>query len=199
VAETDWDTKRELILRCAAEVFTTVGYDAGTTRQIAELAGLSQSSIYHYVGSKNEMLGEIAREVDRIFTAGFDEAMSQGGTAAERLSAALGNFVRDLVGNLNTWAVYWAEQSSIDPVIATEVMAHKRRWVRRYRDLVRECQRDEVLPPSASTVVLTEAILGAVAGIYRWYRPASGPSADEVTDSILALFGLDAVRPAHRA
>jgi AcrR family transcriptional regulator len=195
VVDTDWDTKRQLILRCAAEIFTTVGYDRGTTRQIAELAGLSQSSIYHYVGSKKEMLSEIAREVDRIFTAGFDEAVARGGTAAERLAAALANFVRDLIGNVNTWAVYWEEQTSIDPVVATEVLAHKRRWVRRYRDLVKECQRDEVLPMSASSAVLTEAILGSVAGMYRWYRPGSGPSAQEVTDSILALFGLAAALP----
>ena len=190
VVETDWDTKRDLILRCAAEVFTTVGYDRGTTRQIAERAGLSQSSIYHYVGSKKEMLGEIAREVDRVFTAGFDEAVQGGGAAGERLSAALGNFVRDIIANLNSWAVYWEEQSSIDPEILAEVMDHKRNWVRRYRELVRECQRDGILPSEASTTVLTEAILGAVAGIYRWYRPGSSPGPPEVTETFLALFGL---------
>jgi TetR/AcrR family transcriptional regulator, cholesterol catabolism regulator len=198
VVETEWDTKRDLILRCAAEVFTTVGYQRGTTRQIAELAGLSQSSIYHYVGSKKEMLGEIAREVDRIFTAGFDEAVQGGGTAAERLSAALRNFVRDLIANLNSWAVYWEEQSSIAPEILAEVVDHKRSWVRRYRDLVRECQHDGMLPGAASTTVLTEAILGAVAGIYRWYRPGSSPGTQEVAESVLALFGLSTALPARR-
>jgi TetR/AcrR family transcriptional regulator, cholesterol catabolism regulator len=198
VVDTEWDTKRHLILRCAAEVFTTVGYERGTTRQIAERAGLSQSSIYHYVGSKKEMLGEIAREVDRTFTAGFDEAVLGGGTAAERLSAALRNFVRDIIANLNSWAVYWEEQSSIDPEILAEVVDHKRMWVRRYRDLVRECQGDGILPSAASTMVLTEAILGAVAGIYRWYRPGSSPGTPEVTESVLALFGLSTALPVKR-
>ena len=43
----------------AAELFTTRGYAATTTRAVAERAGMRQASMYHYVSGKEELLAEL--------------------------------------------------------------------------------------------------------------------------------------------
>ncbi|WP_200302750.1 TetR/AcrR family transcriptional regulator [Streptomyces adelaidensis] len=50
---------RDELLAAAAELFTTRGYAATTTRAVAELAGMRQASMYHYVSGKEELLAEL--------------------------------------------------------------------------------------------------------------------------------------------
>ncbi|MBT2399042.1 TetR/AcrR family transcriptional regulator [Streptomyces sp. ISL-100] len=49
-------TPREELLKAAAELFTTRGYAATTTRSIAEHAGMRQATMYHHVTGKEELL-----------------------------------------------------------------------------------------------------------------------------------------------
>lgn len=52
-------TPRAELLEAAAELFTTRGYAATTTRAVAERAGMRQASMYHYVSGKEELLAEL--------------------------------------------------------------------------------------------------------------------------------------------
>ncbi|MEU7123281.1 TetR/AcrR family transcriptional regulator [Streptomyces zaomyceticus] len=50
---------RDELLAVAAELFTTRGYTATSTRSIAERAGLRQASLYHYFDGKEAILAEL--------------------------------------------------------------------------------------------------------------------------------------------
>ncbi|WP_141204078.1 TetR/AcrR family transcriptional regulator [Streptomyces griseorubiginosus] len=50
---------RAELLVAAAELFTTLGYAATSTRAVAERAGMRQASMYHYVSGKEELLAEL--------------------------------------------------------------------------------------------------------------------------------------------
>ncbi|MFJ6389741.1 TetR/AcrR family transcriptional regulator [Streptomyces sp. NPDC091972] len=50
---------RDELLVAAAELFTTLGYAATSTRAVAERAGMRQASMYHYVSGKEELLAEL--------------------------------------------------------------------------------------------------------------------------------------------
>ncbi|MFD7441192.1 TetR/AcrR family transcriptional regulator [Streptomyces sp. NPDC059909] len=50
---------REELLEAAAELFTTRGYAATTTRAVAERAGMRQATMYHYFGGKEDLLAEL--------------------------------------------------------------------------------------------------------------------------------------------
>ncbi|MFK3728769.1 TetR/AcrR family transcriptional regulator [Streptomyces sp. NPDC088090] len=50
---------RDEVLAAAAELFTTRGYTATSTRAVAERAGLRQASLYHYFDGKEAILAEL--------------------------------------------------------------------------------------------------------------------------------------------
>jgi AcrR family transcriptional regulator len=50
------DTARDEVLDAAGELFTTRGYAATSTRQIAEAVGIRQASLYHYFRTKDDIL-----------------------------------------------------------------------------------------------------------------------------------------------
>lgn len=58
-------TAREEILEAAAELFTTDGFAATTTRRIAESVGVQQASLYYYFKTKDDILDALlAQTID---------------------------------------------------------------------------------------------------------------------------------------
>lgn len=52
-------TARDEVLDAAAELFTTSGVAATSTRQIAEAVGIRQASLYHHFRTKNDILATL--------------------------------------------------------------------------------------------------------------------------------------------
>ncbi len=53
---------RELILECALELFSHRGYDAVGVQEIAEKAGITKPTLYHYFGNKRGLLESVLKE-----------------------------------------------------------------------------------------------------------------------------------------
>ncbi|MFD3584425.1 TetR/AcrR family transcriptional regulator [Streptomyces sp. NPDC058683] len=82
------DPRAELLV-AAAELFTTRGYAATTTRAVAERAGMRQASMYHYVSGKEELLAEL---LESTVTPSLDcarELLADDATPAEERLRAL--------------------------------------------------------------------------------------------------------------
>lgn len=76
---------REEILDAAAELFTTVGYAATSTRRIAESVGIRQASLYHHFAAKDDILEALlAGTVDSSLQLAA-ELLAEGGPSAPRL------------------------------------------------------------------------------------------------------------------
>jgi TetR/AcrR family transcriptional regulator len=58
---TDYDDKREAILREAAVLFATRGFDRTSMAEIAQALGVSKALFYHYYRSKDELLFDIIK------------------------------------------------------------------------------------------------------------------------------------------
>jgi AcrR family transcriptional regulator len=59
---------RERLVRAALDLFTTQGYHASTTPQVAHRAGVAEGTIYRHFTSKEQLLNEIYRGAVRMFT-----------------------------------------------------------------------------------------------------------------------------------
>jgi len=75
--------RREEILAAAKELFMSEGFAKVTTRAIAERAGLSQTGIYLYFPTKEDILKAIGDETHDALTAAFDAAAAGPGTPRE--------------------------------------------------------------------------------------------------------------------
>lgn len=58
---------RERLVRAALELFTTQGYHASTTPQIARRAGVAEGTIYRHFESKEQLLNDIYRAAVKFF------------------------------------------------------------------------------------------------------------------------------------
>lgn len=89
---------REAILEAAGRLFTTLGYSASSTRQIANAVGLRQASLFHYFPRKENMLAELLdRTVEPALRFGV-ELRSVGGAPPAALFLLIVNDLKSFCG-----------------------------------------------------------------------------------------------------
>jgi AcrR family transcriptional regulator len=89
-------SSRERILGAATELFAERGYDATSTRAIADAVGLNIATVAYHVGGKSELYRAVMRrahEAQRDAMTGALEELRATGDSAPEVRAALGRFV----------------------------------------------------------------------------------------------------------
>ena len=85
---------KQRIEQAALQLFAAKGFEATGIRDIADLAGLSTSALYHYMGSKDELLVafmvESMTELTRVAHAALEGAGASGHPAGRPGSRACG-------------------------------------------------------------------------------------------------------------
>jgi len=90
----------ERLLAVAVEVFNLRGYDGTSMEDLARATGITKSSIYHHVRSKEELLRlAVSRALDRIFAV-LDQPAARTGRAIDRLEHVVRASARVLVDEL---------------------------------------------------------------------------------------------------
>ena len=187
----EFESTREAIVRAAADVFRAQGFRAGTTKDIAAKVGLSQPSLYYYVGSKEALLAELARRLDRDMAATWDRTVQYESDPTEQLRALIRELTKAVIADTTLFSVYWAESRWLPSQVASEVSGDEKRMIHQIEELVARVQAKGDLPEGSPQVV-TEGILGMMLWMYRWHRGGShSPKPDEVAEIFLRMLHLD--------
>jgi AcrR family transcriptional regulator len=186
----DHAAKRLAILEGAAEVFMRRGFAAGTTKDIAAEVGLSQPAIYHYVGSKHDLLREIALHVDEEMNSALARGLAVSEEPGEQLRGIIIEFTAAVVRDRRAFAVFWQELYALPDDVRAQVTDDERAFVSSVASIVTSLQTEGRMPPGPP-IVLAEAVLSMPSWMYHWYRPAGPLSASEIAELYCRLVGLD--------
>jgi len=85
VAVSAQEAKRRQIMEAAVRAFARKGYHACRVGEIAEEAGVAYGLVYHYFGSKEEVLEEIFRDTWTQMLARIREVAASGEPAVEQV------------------------------------------------------------------------------------------------------------------
>lgn len=185
----EWNQRRREILNAAADVFFLHGFGGGTTKQIADKVGMSQPNLYHYVGSKQDLMNEIARQVAQDFTDALDDSLIPSDDPADQLRRLIDSFVATLLLDQRIFAVYWKEYRSLPKDVAREVLAEERRYIARVEEVVTRAQQAGVIPKDRPVHVVSQGILGMMSWTYWWYHPGQYTAA-EISECYRSMLGL---------
>ena len=104
--------RREQIIDAAFEVFSTKGFNAATTAEIARMAGVAEGTIYNYFKSKRELFVSIIRHF--IITAPLLELIDQ---LPEGNIMEIFNHILE-----NRFSLIESERISRLPILMTEII-----------------------------------------------------------------------------
>jgi AcrR family transcriptional regulator len=154
---------REKVLN-AAGLIADRGLDATRMEDIAAATGIPKATLYYYFKSKEDILAFLFAAILDELTRAVDTALQSGGSAADRLRAAI-------VANLSVFEAYPAASRALQfdlgraarlPHIGERADAA---FVGPVHDLLREGEKDGSLRATAHPRLVAVAILGAVTTI----------------------------------
>jgi AcrR family transcriptional regulator len=193
----EFDRTREAIIRAAAAVFSRDGFHAGTTKDIAAQVGLSQPSLYYYVGSKEVLLNELVLRLVADMTATLEVSRQSSNEPIVQFQTFIRAVARTIAKNVQLFDVYWAERHRLPKKTANQANTGEREFVAYTEELVRRLQAEGALDAGPPAVV-AEAIIGMIMWMYRWFRRTGPLDADAVADVFLRLVCLDSAPAVRR-
>jgi AcrR family transcriptional regulator len=169
----------------AVEAFNQRGYDGTSMEDLAHATGITKSSIYHHVRSKEELLRlAVSRALDRLF-AMLEEPQACSGRAVDRLEHVVRSSVQVLVDELpyvtlllrvrgNTDAEQWALQ-------------RRREFDRQLSAIVRRAVEEGDLRDDVDPRLTTRLLFGMINSVVEWYEPSRTGSATDLSDAVMRL------------
>jgi AcrR family transcriptional regulator len=165
----------ESLLEVAVAVFTERGYDGTSMEDLARASGLSKSSLYHHIESKEQLLRlALERAVEPLFAV-TREPGATSGRAIDRLE----HVVRREVEVLADCLPYVTLLLRVHGNTATERWALERRrsFDKIVSALVAQAADEGDVRTDLDPAVVPRLLFGMVNSLVEWYRPEVGSGA----------------------
>ena len=182
------------LLRAATRLFAEQGFETTSVQQIVDAAGVTKGAMYHYFGSKDDLLYEIYARVLRVQQARMEQAADSSAPVEERLHAVAADVVATTAANLDDTKIFFRSMHLLSPEKQAEVRAERRRYHERVRRLIEEGQESGVFRPDKSADLVVDFFFGAVHHLGTWFRKDGALSGEQVGEHFADLL-LAALRP----
>jgi TetR/AcrR family transcriptional regulator, cholesterol catabolism regulator len=192
--EPDGRRVADRLLDSAAVLFRERGYARSTTRELAERLGISQPSLYHHVGSKQELL-------ERLCVASLRRLREEASAIDPDSQAPLRELIRvhvDLVArdrDLHLARVF--EQDALEPEAHQRVVAEHERYAALVRALISSQQDAGRIRSDIDSKHLGLALLNLLNWTIFWFDPSGAESPDQLARMFADVFLEGAAAPAR--
>jgi len=183
----NWQARRQVIIDTSAPVFARRGYHATGIMELCAANDLGKGALYHYIGSKEELLAAIHdRVMDEVMT-GADRVAEAGGSPYQQL-AMLGQELLDVIHRYpdHVW-VFLHEFPALTDERAERFRKRRREYERRVEAVLRagaESGEFRDLDPRLTAM----AWLGMHNYTYLWLKAGGRLSARDVAQPFAEIF-----------
>jgi AcrR family transcriptional regulator len=177
-------TRRRELTREAAKLFAQKGYHGTSIGDIADAMGVQKGSLYAHISSKEDLLYETMREGADAFHAALD-AIPDDAAATDKIRLALRGHLRVVAEQLDVATVFVQEWRYLEGDRRDEIVAERRRYEERIRELFREGRELSELRADLDESIAALLLLSAANWAYTWLQP--GRDTDELADRFFAL------------
>ena len=182
-----WELRREVIVDTSARVFARRGYHATGITELCAANDLGKGALYHYIGSKEELLAAIHDRVMDEVMLGADRVAAAGGRPSQQL-AMLGDELLNVIHRYpdHVW-VFLHEFPALTGPRAAQFRVRRRAYERRVEAVlsagVESGEFRDVDP-----WLTTRAWLGMHNYTYLWLKPGRRLSARAVAKPFAEIF-----------
>ena len=192
-----WQVRRQAIVDTSAAVFARRGYHATGITELCAANDLGKGALYHYIGSKEELLAAIHDRVMDEVMLGADRVAASGGSPSEQL-AMLGEELLDVIHRYpdHVW-VFLHEFPALTDARAEQFRVRRRAYERRVEAVVQagvEAGEFRDVEPRLTAL----AWLGMHNYTYLWLKAGGRLSARDVAEPFADIF-MQGITASHGA
>ncbi|HET7173863.1 MAG TPA: TetR/AcrR family transcriptional regulator [Nocardioidaceae bacterium] len=170
----------------ALSLIATQGFAATGIRQIADGAGISVASLYHYMGTKEDLLERMMRDSMQSLLSSAQDAVEAASNPPAQLARLVDVHVRKHARDNMLSLVADTELRSLSP--------DRRREIVKLRDAYESVWASVISAGASSGVFKVPdvklaifAILGMCTGVVYWYSPDGRLSLDDISAAYVSM------------
>lgn len=180
------NTRKDVIIKAAAQLFREKGYKAASMRDLAEKVGVEAASLYNHIRSKTELLHDICFNVATRYMEHINDVELSKQSAIGKIETLLRFHIREMLDNHEEVTVSDREWKHLSEPYFSNYHNQRRSYRKRFAALIEDgIHHNEIQKIDAPTAVII--ILHAVGGIDSWHRSKHKISADELEANMVTI------------
>ena len=184
----DKSIRKQKIIDTAASLFHRKGYVSTTLDDVAKELGISKAALYHYVGSKDELLSIIYTQAfENVFKDTY-EISGMDLPPDEKLRFIIRNHINNIIiKDLSMFSVFFSEESQLPEKDFRKIHEEKKKYTRIVEKIITEGISLGMFKKTDPTLQ-AYAILGMCNWIYKWYKPQKTTyTPEQIADDFISL------------
>ena len=187
--------RRREIVAAAAAVFYEKGYDASSTQDIADVAGILKGSLYYYVKSKEDFLFEIVQDMHEGALRTVMPVSLVPGDTLVKLALIVIRQVEYYAANHIFATVFFREYRALSVERRQPIESQGDLYRQQIRNLLRTGIEEGTVIDTLGPETTALAIVEMLNSIHRWYHPEGSRTAAEVARYLAMVLVIGVASP----
>jgi len=176
--------RREHLILSAISVFKEKGFHAATVRDIGRAAGMTQGTIYNYVGSKDDILFLVCDRLVTEYQREVRKAMDSAGAPEVRFRLAVRAVCEVMLSHDEEILLIYQNSHLLDKRGREVVVGRVREFIGQFESLIVEVSADAgIVVPDAYVAANIFTFLPTMIALRRWAF-SNETSRDELVEDI---------------
>jgi AcrR family transcriptional regulator len=171
---------KERLLNVATRLFARNGFEGTSVQDIVDAAGVTKGAMYHYYGSKDDLLYEVYHQLLSMQIEHLEDIAKGPGSPEERLRAAAADVVETSLANLDDMIVFFRSLHMLPDSKQSEVRAERRRYHDVFRSLVEEGVTAGIFRGDIPADIVVHYYLSSINQLGSWFKPGGSLTAGQV-------------------
>ena len=166
-------SRKNQVIRKAAELFKEKGYAAASMRDLAQKLGIEAASLYSHIKSKEEILRTLCFDMATDFRASLDQVEKLETTASEKLRMGIVGHVQVMARDLTASAVFMNEHRHLSQPYLRDFLLLRINYINRFKKIIDEGIRSGEFKKNIDTKLSVMTLFSSLNWMPMWYSPES--------------------------
>jgi len=166
-------SRKEQVIRCAAQLFREKGYAASSMRDLAQKLGIEAASLYSHIKSKEEILQSLCFDMATEFRKSLQEVESKKVSASEKLKLGIIGHIQVMAKDLVASAVFMNEHRHLSQPYLRDFLLLRINYINRFKDIIEEGINKGEFKENIDKKLAVMTLFSSLNWMPMWYDPHS--------------------------
>ncbi len=164
-------SRKEQVIRKAAELFKEKGYAASSMRDLAQKLGIEAASLYSHIKSKEEILQSLCFDMATEFRKALAGIEKQNLPASEKLRKGIIGHIQVMAKDLTASAVFMNEHRHLSQPYLREFLLLRINYINRFKSFIEEGIKTGEFKDSIDKKLAVMTLFSSLNWMPDWYDP----------------------------
>jgi AcrR family transcriptional regulator len=164
-------SRKEQVIRKAAELFKDKGYAAASMRDLAQLLGIEAASLYSHIKSKEEILRTLCFDMAAEFRSSLDEVEKQNVSSTEKLRRGIIGHIQVMARDLTASAVFMNEHRHLSQPYLRDFLLLRINYINRFKKIIEDGIKSGEFRATIDKKLAVMTLFSSLNWMPMWYDP----------------------------